>query len=259
MPGKIRLSVVIPAFNEELRLPETLRQVGVFLSSTPFDSEVIVVDDGSTDATSHVVRACTDVKSLRLISHPDGANHGKGAAVRRGVLEARGDFRIFMDADNSTTLDQIAGFWPWFDQGYDLVIGSRKKQGARIEVHQAWYKEMAGRCGNWIIRRFAVPGIEDTQAGFKMFTSRAAEAVFPRQTIDRWGYDFELLAIAGQLGYRVREVPIVWANAPGSKVRMGSYLEVLHEVLRVRRNLKNGIYLQVPRTGDSKPDSSAEY
>jgi dolichyl-phosphate beta-glucosyltransferase len=111
-------------------------------------------------------------------------------------------------------------------------------------VHQSWYKELAGRFGNLIIRCLVVPGIKDTQAGFKMFTSRAAEAVFRRQTIDRWGYDFELLAIARQLGYRIQEVPIVWINAFGSKVRLISYLEVLSEVWRVRRNIKSGVYLR---------------
>ncbi|MBZ5497123.1 MAG: glycosyltransferase family 2 protein [Acidobacteriia bacterium] len=244
MPESFRLSVIIPAYNEELRLPGTLRDVGAFLAAQPYESEVIVVDDGSTDGTAQSACACTAVKALRLIRHPDGANHGKGAAVRRGMLEARGKFRIFMDADNSTTIDQIAGLWPWFDQGYDLVIGSRKKRGARVEVHQARYKELAGRLGNLVIRLLVAPGIEDTQAGFKMFTRRSAEAVFSRQTIDRWGYDFELLAIARQLGYRTREVPIVWVNAPGSKVRLGSYLEVLSEVWHVRRNVKSGVYLR---------------
>lgn len=244
MPKSVHLSVIIPAYNEEVRLPGTLRHVGAYLAAQPYESEVIVVDDGSNDETARAARACNDVKSLRLIQHPDRANHGKGAAVRLGMREAFGAYRIFMDADNSTTIDQIAGLWPCFDQGYDVVIGSRKMQGARIEVHQAWYKELAGRLGNLVIRGLAVPGIEDTQAGFKMFTSRSAEAIFPRQTIDRWGYDFELLAIARQLGYRIREFPIVWINAPGSKVRLGAYLEVLSEVWHVRRNVKSGVYLR---------------
>lgn len=244
MPESIRLTVIIPAYNEALRLADTLRTVDSYLSSQPYESEVIVVDDGSTDDTPRVARACETVKSLRLIQHPDCANHGKGASVRRGMFEARGAYRIFMDADNSTGIDQISGFWPWFDQGCDVVIGSRRKQGARIEVHQSWYKELAGRFGNLIIRCLVVPGIKDTQAGFKMFTSRSAEAVFRRQTIDRWGYDIELLAIARQLGYRIQEVPIVWINAFGSKVRLISYLEVLSEVWRVRRNIKSGVYLR---------------
>jgi dolichyl-phosphate beta-glucosyltransferase len=244
MPKSAHLSVILPAYNEESRLPGTLRHVGAYLAGQPYESEVIVVDDGSTDGTAQVVRACHTVKSLRLIQHPDRANHGKGAAVRLGMREACGTYRIFMDADNSTTLDQIANLWPWLDQGFDVVIGSRKTRGARIEVHQAWYKEFAGSCGNLFIRLLAVPGIADTQAGFKIFTRRAAEDVFSRQTIDRWGYDIELLAIARQLGYRIHEVPIVWVNAPGSKVRFGAYLEVLSEVWRIRRNVKSGRYLQ---------------
>jgi dolichyl-phosphate beta-glucosyltransferase len=244
MPENIRLSVIIPAYNEELRLANTLQTVDSYLSAQPYESEVIVVDDGSTDETLRIARACKTAISLRVIQHPDCANHGKGASVRRGMLEARGAYRIFMDADNSTGIDQIAGFWPWVDQGYDVVIGSRRKLGARIEAHQPWYKELAGRLGNFVIRCLVAPGIKDTQAGFKMFTSRAAEAIFRRQTIDRWGHDIELLAIAGQLGYSVREVPIVWINAAGSKVRLLSYFEVLCEVWHVRRNVKSGKYLQ---------------
>ncbi len=244
MAKNVHLSVIIPAYNEEERLPSTLRHVSAYLGSQPYESEVIVVDDGSGDGTAAVVRSFTAIGSLRLAQHADGFNHGKGAAVRLGMMEARGAFRLFMDADNSTTLDQIVGLWPWFDEGYDIAIGSRRAPGARVEIHQAWYKELAGRFGNCVIRTLAVPGIADTQAGFKMFTSRAAEAVFRRQSVDRWGYDIEVLAIARLLGFRIREVPIVWINAPGSKVRLGSYLEVLSEVWRIRNNVKSGVYLR---------------
>jgi dolichyl-phosphate beta-glucosyltransferase len=147
-----------------------------------------------------------------------------------------------MDADNSTTLNQVENFWPLFKQGYKVVIGSRALKDSVIGVHQARYKEIAGRFGNWIIRTFAVPGISDTQAGFKMFCAEEAEALFSRLTIDRWGYDIELLAIAQLCRYRIGEVPITWINAIGSKVTLGAYLEVLGEVRHIRRNLKAGAY-----------------
>jgi dolichyl-phosphate beta-glucosyltransferase len=244
MPSGLHLSVIIPAFNEESRLPGTLRHVGGYLAAQPYESEVLVIDDGSADGTAQAVHSCAGAAPLRLIQHPDRANHGKGASVRRGMIAARGKFRLFMDADNSTTLDQIDVLWPCFEQGYDVAVGSRRAPGARVDVHQAWYKELAGRCGNLVIRALAVPGIADTQAGFKMFTDRAAAAIFQRQTIDRWGYDIEIFVIARLLGYRVREVPIVWIDAPGSKVRMSSYLQVLQEVWRIRRNVKSGTYLR---------------
>jgi dolichyl-phosphate beta-glucosyltransferase len=240
--SNIRLSVIIPAYNEALRLPHTLRQSIDYLKTQPYASEIIVVNDGSTDGTESIVHEQAASPSVRLLSHPDGANHGKGAAVKLGMLNARGAYRLFMDADNSTTLEQVERFWPFFDQGYRVVIGSRAMEGAVIGRHQARYKEIAGRFGNWVIRTVAAPGISDTQAGFKMFAAREAEVIFSRQTLSRWGYDFELLAIAQLHGFRIREVPITWINAAGSKVSMGSYFEVLGEVWRVRRNIRAGFY-----------------
>lgn len=238
-----KLSVIIPAYNEELRLPETLKRSIEYLEAQPYGAEIIVVDDGSLDGTERVVRQQpSNSVAVRLLRHPDGGNHGKGASVKRGMMEAVGAYRLFMDADNSTTLDHIDRFWPLFDRGYEMVIGSRALRDSVIAVHQSCAKEVAGRLGNWFIQRLAAPGIQDTQAGFKMLTAQKADVVFPRLTIDRWGYDVEMLVIARSHGLRVAEVPITWNNASGSKVRMSSYLEVLSEVWRIRRNLKAGLY-----------------
>ncbi len=242
-PSDIKLSVIIPAYNEEFRLPGTLSQSIAYLRAQPYQSEVIVVNDGSTDGTERVVRAqAASYGPLKLVAHPDGANHGKGASVRLGMMAARGAYRLFMDADNSTTLDQVERFWPCFNQGFDVVIGSRALKDSVIGTRQSRLKEMAGRFGNWVIGRLAVPGIADTQAGFKMVTAEKAGVIFPRMTIDRWGYDIEMLAIARIHGIRIAEIPITWVNAEGSKVTMASYFQVLGEVWKVRRNLKAGLY-----------------
>ncbi len=242
-PSPIRLSVIIPAYNEELRLPHTLAQTIRYLKAQTYGSEILVVNDGSMDETERVIREHgSSAIPVRLLSHPDGANHGKGASVKIAMKEAGGDYRLFMDADNSTTLEQVTGFWTFFDQGYDVVIGSRAVEGSVIGVRQARYKELLGRLGNRIVQFLAVPGIRDTQAGFKMFTRDAALLIFPRQTIDRWGYDIELLVIARSHGLRICEVPITWINAAGSKVTAGSYLQVLGEIWRIRRNLSAGLY-----------------
>ena len=241
-PG-IQLSVVIPAFNEASRLPGTLCHVAEYLSAQPYRSEILVVDDGSTDGTAQIVTRwqCGQVP-VRLLSHPDQANHGKGAAIRRGMLEAHGRFRLFMDADNSTTVDQVCRFWQFFEGGCEIVIGSRNVEGAKVVVHQAWYKELAGKLGNWVIRLLVVPGISDTQAGFKMFTQESAETLFALLTIESWGYDIELLAIARCRNYQLREAPITWVNATGSRVSLKSYFQVLADIWRIRRNVRAGLY-----------------
>jgi dolichyl-phosphate beta-glucosyltransferase len=237
------LSIVIPAYNEAKRLPGTLSDVLQYLTKRDYSSEVLVVDDGSTDSTAKLVADWhTPAVPLRLVQHPDGRNHGKGAAVRRGMLVARGRRRLFMDADSSTSCHHLDTFLPYLEQGFDIVIGSRDVAGAVIPVRQPWYKVLAGDAGNLFIRAIAVPGIHDTQAGFKLFSERAVTDIFARLTLDRWGFDVEILAVARHLGYRVKELPITWRNDPESKVRLSSYFDVLWEVWKVRRNLRSGVY-----------------
>jgi glycosyltransferase involved in cell wall biosynthesis len=237
------LSVVIPAYNEEKRLPQTLRDVFAYLARQDWVSEVVVADDGSNDGTASLVKQWPGAPSaLRLVQHADAHNHGKGAAVRLGMLAARGSRRLFMDADNSTTCDHASYFLPFIEQGFEVIIGSRDIKGAVIPVRQPWYKEVAGDIGNLLIRALVTPGIQDTQAGFKLFTRRAVEDIFPRLMLDRWGFDVEILAVARRRGYRIKELPITWRNDPESKVRLAAYFDVLAEVWRVRRNLRRGLY-----------------
>jgi dolichyl-phosphate beta-glucosyltransferase len=239
--GDVYLSVIIPAYNEEQRLPPTLQDVMAYLTPQPYSWEVVVVNDGSKDGTADVVRAAAVTEPrVRLLQY--GGNRGKGYAVRYGMQHTSGDFRVFMDADNSTTIDHVAQLLPYFQLGFDVVIGSRDVPGAQIEVHQAWWKERLGDLGNLWIQFWAVPGIDDTQAGFKMFRGSAADDVFPRLTIDRWGFDVEALAVARALGYTIAERPIRWVNDPNSKVSTSAYIDVLREVVQVRLNLWRGVY-----------------
>ncbi len=239
----LHLSVVIPALNEASRLPATLEQALAYLARQDYAAEVIVVDDGSTDRTADLVRGWSAPPvPLRVVAHPDGRNHGKGAAVRLGLATATGRYRLFMDADNSTTLDHVERFWPFFAQGYDVVIGSRDIAGAEIVVHQPWLKELGGKVGNVIVRWLAAPGIADTQAGFKAFSAPCIDDLLPHLTIERWGFDVELLVAARCRGYRIKEVPIVWRNHAASTVPRSAYLQVLGEVWRIRQQRRRGHY-----------------
>ncbi len=241
MSDEIFLSVVIPAYNEEERLPTTLKAVTIYLAKQDYSWEIAVVDDGSKDKTAEAVRtASTTDKRIRLLQY--GQNRGKGYAVRHGMTHVSGIYRLFMDADNSTTIDHFEKFLPVFSEGYDVVIGSRDVKGANIAVHQPKWKELMGDMGNLWIQFWAVPGIKDTQAGFKVFTAKASEDVFPYLTIDRWGFDVEALAVARMKGYRISEQPITWVNDPHSRVSTKAYLEVLREVVQVRMNIWQEVY-----------------
>jgi dolichyl-phosphate beta-glucosyltransferase len=239
----IFLSVVIPAYNEELRLPKTLTAVIDYLQRQSYSWEVTVVDDGSSDRTVQIVESAYPGDSrIRLLEYDVRGNRGKGYAVRWGMQHVGGRYRLFMDADNSTTIDHFEQFLPFFEAGNEVVIGSRAAQGADITVRQARWKEFLGVLGNRWIRLWAVPGIQDTQAGFKVFTGRAADDVFPRLTVDRWGFDVEALAVARRQGYKIAERPIHWENDTNTKVRFTTYLEVLMEVVKIRWNIWKGVY-----------------
>jgi len=237
----VYLSVVIPAYNEEKRLPKTLAMTTAYLQKQNYAWEIAVVDDGSSDRTAELVKeAAVQDARIRLLQY--GKNRGKGYAVRYGMTHVSGEVRIFMDADNSTTIDHFEAFRPYLNMDFDVVIGSRDIAGADIATHQAWWKEKLGDLGNLWIQFWAVPGIHDTQAGFKLFTAQAAEDVFSKLTLDRWGFDVEALAVARHLGYKIVERPIRWVNDANSKVSAKAYLDVLSEVLQVRMNLWKGIY-----------------
>lgn len=255
--NQIFLSVVIPAYNEEKRLPKTLESIAEFLNKQNYTSEVLVVSGGSTDKTVEVAKSFFDgfdkltagkfrtasngkIKNLKVIEI--GQNRGKGYVVRQGIMQAQGEIRLFMDADNSTSINQVQNFLPFFSQGYDVVIGDRDLKGSRIKVHQPRYKELLGDFGNFLIQALAVPGIADTQCGFKAFSEKAAKDIFPRLTIDKWGFDIEILTIANLLGYKIKTVPVVWVNDPESKVKLSGYINTLKELFQIKWNLVTNKY-----------------
>lgn len=215
-----------------------------YLLQRPFSSEIIVVLDGPTDATLDFVRsAARDVPQLKILERKD--NRGKGYTVKEGMLAAKGEVRLFCDADNSTDIAHFDKMKPLFDQGYDVVIASRNAKDvpeALQVVSQAWYKRAIGRLGNRIVQIAVVPGIWDTQCGFKAFRAEAAERIFAQTTIDRWGFDIEVLALAQRLGYKIGIVSARWLNDDRSHVKLSDYFHVLGDTFTVRRNLLSGKY-----------------
>ena len=230
------LSVIIPAYNEEKRIAKTLLAVDEYLKKQSYQYEILVVNDGSKDKTAEVVNDLSlQITNLKLVDNKE--NHGKGFVVRHGMLAAEGDIRLFMDADNSTSIDQVAKFLPYFSQGYDVVVGSRRAIGSVNIVKQSGIREFLGKMFRLVVL-FVVPlGVEDSQAGFKAFSKKAVETVFPKQTIFRWAFDVEILAIAKKFGFKIKEVPIAWSNDPESHVKLGGMVKMLFEVLTVRKNL----------------------
>ena len=236
----MHLSVIIPAYNEAERIEKTLEAIAGYLRTQSYDWEVIVVNNNSSDETADAVsRIMYHESRIKML---DENRPGKGYAVKTGMLEATGDFRLFTDADNSTSIDQIERMWPLVTTGYDIVIGSLAVPGARVVRGEPFYRVLFGKLGNKWIQLFAVWGISDTQRGFKLFTARAAQAIFPKLTIFGWGFDIEVLALARKLGYRIHEVPVVWDNDPNSKVNIWAYPQVLLQTLKVRWNLLVGRY-----------------
>ena len=241
MEEKIYLSVIIPAYNEENRIKNTLLEIDKFLTTQDYNYEIIVVNDGSCDGTVELVKNLQkNISRLKIISNQK--NYGKGYAVKQGILKTHGKFRLFMDADNATDIKQIQNFFPFFQKGYEIVIGSRDLQNSQIKKHQPFYKEMLGDIGNFLIQILVISGIRDTQCGFKCFSAKFAEDVFPKLKINRWGFDIEILILAQKKGYRIKTVPVIWTNDINSKVTLSAYLGTLKELLQIKWNIIKGKY-----------------
>ncbi|MEK7404446.1 MAG: dolichyl-phosphate beta-glucosyltransferase [Acidobacteriota bacterium] len=230
------ISIVIPAYNEEQRLPATLSSVLAYLSGRQWSSvEVLVVDDGSSDSTAACVEEYRRSHSeVRLLRNP--GNRGKGYSVRHGMLEARGDWILFSDADLSAPIEELDKLLAAARAGSALVaIGSRALDRSLIAVHQSAFREWAGRIFNLLMRLLVGLSFWDTQCGFKLFEARAAREVFGRQRIERFGFDVEALYLARKLGFKTVEVPVRWSHAEGTRVSMRrDSVAMFLDLLRVR-------------------------
>jgi dolichyl-phosphate beta-glucosyltransferase len=234
------LSIIIPANNEERRLPSSLRRIQAFVEQQPYESEVLIVENGSHDRTAEVAEAfAAEHPSVRVLRE---ARRGKGLAVRRGALEATGEFRFICDADLSMPIEEVNRFLPPAIAAYDVAIASREAPGA-IRYDEPIYRHLIGRGFNLLVRWLAVPGFHDTQCGFKCFQARAAEDLFRVQQLDGWTFDVELLFVALRRGYTVLEVPIPWYYIAGSRVHLvRDSLGMLVDLFRIRRNWSRGAY-----------------
>lgn len=234
------LSIVVPAHNEGWRLPDTLKTLLAFLASQSYKAEVIVVENGSTDDTVTVIqRMMVGNQNLRLITRHEA---GKGGAVQAGVLEARGRAIFLCDADLSTPAAEIPRFLASLDNGYDIVLGSREGVGA-IRYGEPEYRHIMGRVFNKIVQVLAVPDIEDTQCGFKAFTGASANALFPRQTIQGWAFDVEILYLARKSGLRIAELPVEWRFNNDTKVKaLRDTRVMLTDIIKIRFNDLRGRY-----------------
>lgn len=237
------LSVIIPAYNEEKRLPKTLEEIDKYLRKQDYDYEILVVNDGSKDKTVEIAKGLiSKIKNLIVTGYKK--NQGKGYAVRFGMLEAKGDYRLFTDADNSTSIDHVEKIWPEFKKGFDIIIGSRDIKGAVLDPPQPWTRKLILGEGFKLYRKIIIGlwGIEDTQCGFKCFTKKATEKIFQKCRINRFAFDPEILVIAKKLGYEIKEIPIYWKNDPESKVKFKSIIKMALDLIKIRLNLIKRVY-----------------
>lgn len=234
------LSIIIPAHNEEKRLPRTLEQVFAFLEKQAYTAEVVVVENGSADRTLEIAQSFAKKHSqLRILQNDE---RGKGLAVRRGMLEARGQFRFICDADLSMPIEEIVKFIPPALTDFDVAIGSREAPGA-VRYNEPAYRHWGGRAINLIIRLLILPGLQDTQCGFKCFSAEASERLFKLQTLPGWSFDIELLFLARRADMRIHEIPIHWYFGEDSKVSaVRDALNMIRDIFRIHGNARRGIY-----------------
>jgi dolichyl-phosphate beta-glucosyltransferase len=239
------LSIVIPAHNEEYRLPPSIKKIEAFLAAQSYSAEVLIIENGSSDRTLAVAQSFADrLPYLRVVQV---STRGKGLAVQRGMLEAKGQFRFICDADLSMPIEQVNRFLPPAVPDRHVIIASREIKGA-VRYQEPEYRHFIGRIFNSMVRLLALPGLQDTQCGFKCFPADAAEAVFPLQTMRGMSFDVEVLFIARRLGYQIQEVPIDWYFDPDSRVRLvRDSVFMFWDLITIRWNARQGKYASSPR------------
>jgi dolichyl-phosphate beta-glucosyltransferase len=234
------LSIIVPAYNEETRLPDSLKAIAGFAAGQPYPVEVIVVNNNSRDRTGEIIAEFAG--KFPFVHGMFETTQGKGAAVRTGMLAAKGDFRFICDADLSMPIEEVDKFLPPHLEGYDIAIASREAPGA-ARYEEPGYRHLMGRVFNTIVRLFAVPGLQDTQCGFKMFRAEVAENLFLLQTMNGWSFDVEILYAACQWGYSIIEVPINWYYKSNTRIHpIHDSIDMFVEVFKIRRNGKRGLY-----------------
>lgn len=240
------LSVIIPTYNEENRIAATVKDAAAYLGEKSFESTILIVDDGSTDGTVETVRQLQrTIENVRLMAFE--SNRGKGYVVNRGLCRARGSIRLFMDADNSTRLQEFDRMRSAFEAGHDVVIGSRRRPDSRILSHQPRWRELGGVLFNLLARRINGIDFWDTQVGFKAFRDEVVEPICSRQTVHGWAFDIELLVIARNLSIDVATVPVEWENSSPSRVRWMGMVRALYDLIKIRWKEGNGYYVRSSR------------
>lgn len=233
---QIFLSIVIPAYNEEKRIAQTIARIRAYLAQQDYLSEIIVVDDGSTDETlEEAAEALKGIERTQILSRR--RNLGKGFSVKEGVLASKGQHILFSDADLSTPIEELDKFLPWLEEGFDVLIGSRALPDSDIQVRQSYLRESMGKMFNVFVQLLVVKGIKDTQCGFKIFRREAAMDIFPRVKTRSFSFDVEVLFLSRKLGYRIKEIPVIWRNSPQSKVKIiSSSLRMFLDLWRIRQS-----------------------
>ncbi len=241
------ISIIIPAYNEGARIGATLDKILACIAQRSWEAEVIVVNDGSRDKTVEIVRPYVEKHpKLRLLENP--GNRGKGYSVRNGMLHAGGEVLLFSDADLSSPIEEASKLFAAIKEGVDIAIGSRWLRTDLQTQRQPLYRQLFGRIFNLLLRLILGLKFKDTQCGFKAFTRRAAQAIFPLQKIERWGFDPELLYLAKKFSFTVAEVPVTWAHSEGTRISpLRDGIRMFGEVLKIRWNALSGKYVAAPR------------
>lgn len=246
MENQPYLSVIIPAYNEASRkglgIREHLTSITEYFKNNNHSYEIVIVNDGSKDNTAEVIEEMKKtVPNIYFINRKE--NKGKLFSVQEGLLKASGKFRLFTDADGATPIKTLDGFWPHMESGENVIIGSRDLAQSKIEKHQPFIKEFLGNMGNYLIQfTLNLRGIKDTQCGFKVFSQEVVKKIIPQMKAIRWGGDFEILALAKKMGYKIIEVPVVWIDSGQSTVGIKGYIQTLKELFQVKWRMTTGQY-----------------